>query len=150
VNAIAIPPLVLLERTGRWAASLRRHGMVERLTLVETRSFAELDELLPTLPHALVGLEMSRGSAQGVVTWLARHADRQRIKGAIVFAERRYRPMELICREAGAVHFIASELELFALPALFDRYRSAVAASAPMDAERSIAESIRARLPWRE
>ena len=147
MKAISPPALILLERSGRWAASLRRQGMVDRLALVEARSLAELDELASSCPQALIGLELTSTSAERVLAWLGRkpHAAREKSSG---FAERCLRPYELLCREAGAVHFIASELELFSLPAIFDRYLSQPVFAKLDEAKQPLADRIRSRLPW--
>jgi len=140
--------LVLCERSGRWADSLRRHGLCERLRLIETRSLAETEDRLGETPRALVGMEITAGTVENVTDWLGRRSARLDSKATLVFAERGLRACELLCREAGAVQFIDSELELFALVGLFDRYLSD-AAFATLDAdELPLAERIRASLPW--
>ncbi|MEX2139754.1 MAG: hypothetical protein WD894_10870 [Pirellulales bacterium] len=143
----AKPALILFERHGRWAPSLRRHGLVERLPLVEARSFAELEELLPSYPQVLVGLELHRDAADRVVAWLGRRSVALDAK-VIVFAERGMRVYETVCREAGAVHFIASEFELFSLAAVIDRYLSQPAFAKLDEEKQTFAARIQARLPW--
>lgn len=143
----AAPSLILIERSGRWAASLRRHGLVEQLPLVETRSFSELDELLSSHPHALIGVELDSATAERVIEWLGRRPIAGDAK-VIVFADRALRPYEPLCREAGAVHFVAAELELFSLAAVIDRYLSQAAFEKLDEAKQPLAASIQARLPW--
>jgi hypothetical protein len=139
--------LILCERGGRWASSLRRHGLVDGLTLVEARSLAELDALLASSEHALAGVELTSMTAQSGLAWLARRPATMEAK-VIVFAERGLRPCESFCREVGAVHFVASELELFSLRPLFDRYRSQPAFAKLDDAELTLADRVRSRMPW--
>jgi hypothetical protein len=141
------PALILFERSGRWASSLRRHGLVERLPLMELRSFAELTELIPSYPQALIGVELNRATTERVIEWLGRRPVAFDAS-VIVFVERDLRAYETLCREAGAVHFVASELELFSLAAVIDRYLSQAAFAKLEAAEPPLAARIQARLPW--
>jgi hypothetical protein len=145
VKTISAPALILLEGSGRWASSLRRHGLVERLPLVEARSLLELEELI--CPQALVGLEITSATAERVAAWLVRRAAHLDVK-VIIFSDRRLRRYELLCREAGAVHFVAAELELFGLAAVIDRYLSQAVFAKLDQAEQPLAEQIMARVPW--
>jgi hypothetical protein len=139
---------ILCERSGRWAASLRRHGLCEGVRLIETRSLTETEDRLAEAPLALLGLELTTATLDNVSGWISRGRANLGAKAVIVFAERGLRSCELLCREAGAIHFVDSELELFPLRALFDRYLSDPA-FAKLDAEElSLAERIRASLPW--
>jgi hypothetical protein len=140
--------MVLCERSGRWAASLRRHGLVARLRLEETRSVVELDERAREFCGALIGLELTSATLPGVLDWLVRRPVAFVAKGPIVFAERGLRTYELVCREAGAIHFIDSELELFAFGAVVDRYLSDPAFAKLDEDELPLAERFRASLPW--
>lgn len=139
--------LILCERSGRWASSLGRHGLVNSLPLVEVRSLAELDTLLGSSPHALVGVELSSTTVESGLAWLARRPATTEAK-LIVFAERGLRASESFCREAGAVHFVASELELLSLRPLLDRYLSQPVFAKLDDAELTLADRIRSRMPW--
>jgi hypothetical protein len=122
--------------------------MVDRLSLVETRSFVEFAEAVDSWPRALAGLELTNGWADRTIAWLSRRPPVASVK-SIVFAERRLRPYEALCREAGAVHFIASELELFSLPALVDRYLSTPAFAKLDESDQSLAAKVLDLLPWR-
>jgi hypothetical protein len=141
------PSLILCERSGRWASSLRRHGLVDRLRLVEARSLAELDTLLGSVPHALAGVELSSTTVESGLAWLARRPATMEAR-IIVFAQRALRTYEAFCREAGAIHFVVSELELFSLGPLFDRYRSQPAFAKLDEAELTLADRVRARMRW--
>ena len=149
MSATLSPAMLLYERSGRWAASLRRHGLVAQLRLIETRSFAELAERSQEAAGALLGLELTAAKVESVLDWLSRQpAKLVRAKTLIVFAERGLRAYEMVCREAGALHFVDSELDLFALAPVIDRYLSDPA-FAKLDAlEPPITERIRAALPW--
>jgi hypothetical protein len=148
VRRILSPALILCERNGRWSASLRRHGLCERLRLIETRSLAETEERLRESPRAIVGLELTAATLATVTDWINRRPTVLSAKAVFVFAQRGLRACELVCREAGAVHFVDTELELFALAGVFDRYLSDTA-FAKLDAtDLPLAEQIRASLPW--
>jgi hypothetical protein len=138
----ARPPLFLYERTGRWAASLRRHGLVERLQLIETRSLAELDEELALWRGGLVGLELSEDSAGRIVEWLARHELKCGSAIALVFADRKLAGYEMLCRELGAVHFVVSQLEVIELGPFFDRYLSGAASGTLDDPATSLEDRV--------
>lgn len=147
MNHNSTPALILFEHSGRWASSLRRHGLVEGLRLIEARSLAEVEELLAPNPLALLGIELRGETAERLVQWLARRPVGTDAK-LIVFADRGLRSYEALCREAGAVHFVASELELFSLAAMIDRYLSQQAFAKLDDERQTPAARIQARLPW--
>jgi hypothetical protein len=147
LNHDPTPALILLERSGRWASSLRRHGLIARLRMVEARSFSELEVLLPSHSRALVGVELTGATAERLVAWLGRPPMAFDAK-VIVFASRDLRAYEPLCREAGAVHFVASELELFPLAAVFDRYLSQAAFAKLEEEQQTLAARVRSRLPW--
>ena len=86
-----------------------------------------------------------------VACWngLAAQAAVRRASGIIVLADRSFRPYELLCREAGAAHFVASELELLTLGPVIDRYLSHIPLGDANGAELSTTDRIRAQLPWR-
>lgn len=140
--------LILCERSGRWADSLRRHRLCDELRLIETRSLAETEGRLVETSSALVGLELSAATIGAVAEWISRRPANLGAKAVFVFAQRGLRAYELLCREAGAVHFVDSELELFALAAMFDRYLSDPAFAKLNADELPLAERIRASLPW--
>ena len=140
--------LIICERSSRWADSLRRHRLCDELRLIETRTLAETEERLSEAPSALVGLELTAATIGRVAEWISRRPANIRAKAIFVCAQRGLRDYELLCREAGAVHFVDSELELFALAAMFDRYLSDPAFAKLNAAELPLEERIRVSLPW--
>jgi hypothetical protein len=148
VNTAFAPALILCERTGRWATSLRRHRLGERLPIVETRSLAELEEALRERPRALAGVELTATIETQVVEFLCHPPAGIDPFGFIVFAQPELRSYEPICREAGAVHFITSELDLLSLPPVLDRYLSDPAFAKLNSEGVPPSERIRARMPW--
>jgi hypothetical protein len=148
VSKIASAALIVCERSGRWTDSLRRHGLCQRLRLIETRSLAEMEDRLREIPHALVGLELLAATAKSLTDWISRRPAELGAKAVVVFAQRGLRGYELLCREAGAVYFVDSELALFALSALFDRYLSDPAFAKLNADDLPLAERIEGSLPW--
>ena len=148
MNRRNTPSLILFERSGRWATALRRHGIVDRCRLNECRSLAELVEQMNSLTAPLVGLELNAASVDRVIAWLARGPATVGSSVVIVFSDRSLRGYELLCREAGAAHFVASELEVLHLKRLVDRYLSLPAFAKLNDAELSPTARILASLPW--
>jgi hypothetical protein len=148
VSQITSAALIVCERSGRWTDSLRRHGLCHRLRLIETRSLAETEDRLRETPHALVGLELLAATVESLSDWISRRPAELGAKAVVVLAHRGLRSYEHLCREAGAVCFIDSELELFALSALFDRYLSDPAFAKLNAEELPLTEQIEGRLPW--
>jgi hypothetical protein len=68
---MAPPKLIVCERTGRWAAALRRLLADGPIDLMETRSLPECGEELAAAPASFLALEASPRSAQDVVYFLA-------------------------------------------------------------------------------
>ena len=141
---VSPPTLILVVRTGRWAASLRRHGLVEQLRLIETPSLDELEEQLASngKPARRPGAQSSHGGSYAGMGWP--RGSVRRASGIIVLADRSFRPYELPCREAGTAHFVASELELLTLGPVIDRYLSHIRLGDTNGAELSTTDRIRA------
>jgi hypothetical protein len=118
------------------------------MRLMETRSLAELEDRLREAPRALIALELTATTIASVTHWISRCSAKSDAKAVLVFAGRGLRDYELWCREAGAVHFIDSELELFGLVAFFDRYLSDPAFAKLNAEDLPLAVRIRASLPW--
>jgi hypothetical protein len=140
--------LIVCERSGRWADSLRRHTLGRGLRLIETRSLAETEDRLDEAPSALVGLELTAATIGSVTQWISRRPAELGAKAVLVFAQRGLRACELLCREAGAIQFVDTELELFALADMFDRYLSDPAFAKLNAEDLPLAERVRASLPW--
>jgi hypothetical protein len=142
------PSILVFERAGRWAAALRRHGLADRCRLIECRSLVELEEQMGLAPTPVVGLELIAERLDRLTEWIA---GRQATFGStviIVFSDRNLRGYELLCREAGATHFVSSELDVLGLKTLVDRYLSLPAFATLDEAELSPTARILASLPW--
>jgi hypothetical protein len=149
LNVRVQPTLVVLERRGRWASSLRRHGLVAGIQLVETRSLDELTEALAHLPHALAAIEIDAVTAGSRIAWIADQQFSSEATRVLAFASRAMRVWEAEIREAGALHVVTAELDLFLLAGMFGRYLSDPAFATLDGEEQSLAERVRAKMPWR-
>jgi hypothetical protein len=118
------------------------------MRLIETRSLAETEIRLGETQSALVGLELTAATFGSVTQWISRRSAHLGAKAVLVFAQRGLRSYELLSREAGAVHFIDAELELFALVTLFDRYLSDPTFAKLNADQRTLTEPVCASLPW--
>ena len=144
-----IPPpaaagwVIVCERTGQWAAALRRELTTAGVHLAETRSLKEAWESLATAPASMLIIELTAGNVDSLLrrmAWLARDFPRARL--AIV-ASRRLSEYQWLLREAGAVHFLCSPRRIGSLAELAMRHMAAV----PMP-QQTLVERIWDSLPW--
>lgn len=135
--------LIVVEKTGRWAAALRRVAGRGALPLTEVRSLDQTERELGGHPAALVAIEVGVSSLVRVSSRLALW--RNRFAGArfLLLAEPELAPLESALRDAGAVHVIYSTRELAATVRLIRRQLARTPQSAM-----TLEESIWARLPW--
>ena len=146
-------PLILLERTGSWAAALRRALGETPVRLIETRSLAECWQQLATAPAATLVWELTADNLGALVGGLL-HLNRD-FPGAaaVVVADRRLTAAGSVVREAGAVHFVTSPRALEPVAEIVRR-RLAAQATSPLAAAPVIAgwsnvlNEITAGLPW--
>jgi hypothetical protein len=121
---------------------------VDQCRLIECRSLGEVVEQMASLTAPLVGLELNAASVDRVIAWLARGQATAGSSVVVVFSDRSLLGYELLCREAGAAHFVASELEVLHLKRLVDRYLSLPSFAKLSEAELPPTERILAELPW--
>jgi hypothetical protein len=139
--------VLIREASGDWAALLRRH-LPDGAAIVELR---QLDELWPRLreaPRAVVAMELQTDLGSAVLTELMRinHEFPQAV--AVVLAQRNLREWEDICREAGAVAFIAGLRNIDDLVEIV-RFRNGSEAEWTADDEQSpLEDRILTGLPW--
>lgn len=135
--------LIVCERSGRWAAALRREMGGAGTLIQEARSLRGAWDLLDGSPASFVLVELTR---PGVADLLRRMARLQRdypLARVAIVADRRLGSFEWLMREAGAVHFTCSPRQLGPVFWLACRH---LAQSPPP--RRSAAERILASLPW--
>ncbi len=138
------PRLIVCERSGQWAAGLKR-AAVREVSIRETRSLAECQAELSQNPSSFVVVELTATNIREVLEFVARIGRDFRWARSAVVAERRLAECEWAMREAGAVYFAMSP------SAARDITRFAVrqAAFVPQP-KRSLATRIWDSLPWPE
>jgi hypothetical protein len=134
--------LIVCERTGRWAATLRRELASSGVRVWETRTLDGCFEELTASPASFAVLELS-----GDLSELLRHLARQRrefpaARSAVV-AERRQAGYEWLLREAGVVHFLCSPRRAGLLGQMAYRH---LVQTPPV--QQSITDRIWSSLPW--
>jgi hypothetical protein len=137
------PRLLVVEKTGCWAAALRRAAGSRELPLVEVRSLEQAERELLEHPSSIAAVEISAASLVRVATRVA--AWRMRFAGAahLLLADEELVPLDSMLRETGAVHVLFSPRDLHASVRLIRRHLD----RAPRPAL-SLEESVLSRLPW--
>ena len=134
--------LIVCERTGRWAVTLRRELAEAGVRVWETRTLADCWTELAASPASLVVLELG-GDVAGLLGRMARGPREFPQARLAVVADRGLAGYEWLMREAGAVHFVASPRQVGTLAQLACRHL----AQAPPP-QQSLTERIWASLPW--
>jgi hypothetical protein len=114
--------LIYCERTGAWAAAMRREESIFALAQRQTRSIAECRETLIEFPASLVVLELTAVNLEKGLQWLAQLPQEFPCARSTVVAERGLEPHEWIAREFGSLAFTTSPRELAPLAKLIRRY----------------------------
>ncbi|HTQ37876.1 MAG TPA: hypothetical protein VMJ32_02550 [Pirellulales bacterium] len=142
-------PLIVYESTGDWAAALGRR-LPRDISLIETRSLAELWEYLTAAHSATVALELRADRADTVLAAVVRLDREFPQAAAVVLADRDLAAWEGIMREAGAVHFITSPRRTDEVIELARRHTAAATKrSIPSGEETtSLEDQIFASMPW--
>ncbi|MGC3966850.1 MAG: hypothetical protein QM775_05610 [Pirellulales bacterium] len=158
-SMIPLPPLLVCERTGLWAAAIRanllRTAVDGRPRIVETRSFVECRrrfEVDATSESAFAPLVVEADSTNfgAVLDLLTAHLSRRPRVPRIVVGAGLSADAEAAFREAGAIAYVASPRELGPLVEVFRRYVSRHAElTAVHDEEMPITVRLRASFPWR-
>jgi hypothetical protein len=134
--------VLICETSGDWAA-LVRHDTAGGLAIVEVRQFDELWPRLRDAPQAVVAIELCSGRGWELLASLGRlnHEFPQAL--TVVLAQRHLRNWEDICREAGAVAFVAGPRNIGGLVEIIG-YRS----WAEDDEQLLLEDRVLANLPW--
>ena len=119
------PPVVVCERTGRWAQAWRGLQSTLRstdaddiafgrpkMTVVESRSTSECSRLLDEHPTAFVVLEWSAAAAESLIELLETQPQRWPSAAMAAVADRSLADAEWLAREAGALHWVTSSRRL--------------------------------------
>ena len=137
------PTLIVFESNGTWAAALRRLGLPAPLRMREVRTSGECRENLALSPNAIVTIAATQSNLAAVVDLLVELTDRHTGSTLMVLAERSLLPMELLFREAGAIHVVFSPRQLRHVVESAARYTS------HFPVEAGAADEVWERLPWR-
>ena len=134
--------VVVCEKTGKWAAAIRRVLRPES-GLCETRSWPACLRELQTRTAALVALEVLPENAEAVCRRVAELTRRSRHVHAVLLADRSVKPLEWLLREAGAVHVLFSPREIIRLRPVWERFWAQIPPS-----QLAFREHVWSRLPW--
>ena len=135
--------LIVCERSGDWAAGLRKELADSSVKVFECRRLEEAWAALVESNTAFLIAEATSGNLSELVErlkWLRRDSPHAR---AAVVADRGLPDCEWLVREAGAIHFLDSPRQLQPLAMLVIRHL----ANVPLPAQ-TLAEQIWASLPW--
>ena len=142
--------LIVMERSGEWAAALRQRLERSQVRLFETRTLDECWRRLVEQPTPLAAIELTADNVRPLMAMLLRLQDELPEVRAIVMAKRQLAEYESLIREAGAIHFLVSPRSLGDVAELVRRRQAQLEASAASrtgDLDDPRAE-ILANLPW--
>ncbi|NQU24738.1 MAG: hypothetical protein HQ567_25935 [Candidatus Nealsonbacteria bacterium] len=135
--------LIVCERTGRWAVTLRRELDGADVRVHESRSLVECWQQLAEAPAGFVVVELTGGNVASLLERLARLPREFPLARVAVVADRSLAKYEWLIREAGAVHFTCSSRQLGPL----GRAVRAHLDQAPAPPQ-TLVEQVWASLPW--
>ena len=141
---VASAQVIVLERSGRWAAALRGE-LATGVHLQECRILSEAWDEVAAAPTAFFVAEATRENLDELLrrmVWFSRDFRHARIA---VVAAREFSRYEWLLRDAGAVHFTASPRQLGPLAEVISRHLANVP-SPPQ----TLVERIWASLSWGE
>ncbi len=136
--------LIVCERTGRWALTLRRELAEAGVRVWETRTVADCWRELAESPASFVVVELA-GELSGLLHRMARQPREFPMARLAVVADRALAGHQWLMREAGAVHFLCSPRKVGLLAQLVCRH---LAQTPPL--HQSLTDRIWANLPWAE
>jgi hypothetical protein len=136
--------VILCEKSGRWAAALRRALRDEPPSISETRSLSQCEEALAVEPAALVAIEVNSKTLDPLVQIIARVRKERPFARVVALLDSGLDHAEPVLREAGAVDIFPS---LRDAPMLAQLARRHLALTLP--ARQSVHEAIAEQLPWK-
>ncbi len=134
--------IVVCEKTGSWAAAIRR-VLRPASGLVETRSWQACWQEVRSRTAALVALEVLPENAESVCRRLAEWTGRFRQVHVILLADRSLQRAEWLLREAGAAHVLFSPRDIVRLRPMLDRFLVQIPPS-----RITFREHVWSQLPW--
>jgi hypothetical protein len=136
--------VIICEKSGRWAAALRRALGDEAVSITETRSLSQCEEALLAAPASLVAVEVNSKTLAPLVQITARARKELPFARVVALLDNGLDRAEPVLREAGAVDLFHSLRDAPSLAQLVQRH---VALAPP--AGQSVHEAIADRLPWK-
>jgi hypothetical protein len=134
--------LIVCEKTGRWAAALRRALKGQSAAIVPVRSLTQCQATLNAAPASLAAVEVTAANLAASVEFFTQTARHPLARlAALIPAE--LAGAELLLREAGAVDVLISLAQAPRLARLFVRQQRLSPA-----ADRSFQQLVAERLPW--
>jgi len=135
--------LVVCERTGRWAAALRRELSGAGLRVWETRIMSDCSELLAESPASFAIVELNERKIKETWGFISNWQAEFPLFRFAVVADRDLASYKWLMQEAGAADFICSVRKIGALARTACRHLAQVP---PLP--QSLTERIWANLPW--
>ncbi|MEN6407565.1 MAG: hypothetical protein ABFC77_13975 [Thermoguttaceae bacterium] len=142
MNRLDSARLIVCERSGRWAAALRRELAEAGVRVWETRTLADCWDELAASPASFVVVEFEPRT-EALLRRMARLPREFPSAHVAIVADRRWNEYHGIMLEAGAVDFVDSPRKMGRLARLACRHL----AEAPAPS-RSLTERIWDGLPW--
>ncbi len=135
--------IIVCERTGRWAASLRCMPQLAAVSISETRMLTECAARLRENQTSVLVVEAVTDKVPDVCRWLKEQADRFMNMRSVIVVSPLDRAADAVLRTAGAHHIVSSVVELNRLARWIARHVD----SAP-SSRSSVRQWTWARLPW--
>jgi DNA-binding response OmpR family regulator len=136
--------LIVCERTGDWASTLRR-ALGERSGDVrECRTLTDAEQMLDRWSASLVAVEVTPAGFSAVLSWLADLQFRWPLARAVVLVSRELdEEARWALREAGAIHVALSPRELHSVASIAVRHLTLAPTRAATAREQTFGS-----LPW--
>ena len=134
--------IIVCERTGAWAAAIRRH-LPEGVRLRQIRALAECAGELREAPASLLALELAPHNIEAVLELAGGLGRKFPQARALIFADRQLAGYQALLAEAGAIYFTCSPRELQGLTAIVRNHLSRLS-----EGSTSFAAQVWDELPW--
>ena len=142
---MAAAKLIVCEKSGTWAAALRRELAADEIRVYETRSLAECCDELRAAPASFVLCEATAANVANVCEFLAWLARRRPDTRAVVAASADAAEFADLFYEAGAIHVVTNARALRVAANLVRRHLQRFPAQ-----QDSLRTQLWSRLPWSE
>jgi len=134
--------IIVCERTGNWAAGLRRVAPDFSALVSETRSWAECQGAMERSQQPIVAAEATVGNLPHALHYVSTWHRRYPHAVTIVLAARGLETCEDALREAGAAHVMSSPRQISELVSIIERHLDR------WRAPQSLADEVWESLPW--